>query len=135
MSTSSLFCSQAQPVCITLRMKYTLVVHFRISAPYLSTDTAHVLIANILFLSLNIVFKSNFNPLLYSLENVSFMSVFLILSISTIPRYLYLLSSISLIIYPFGSTRPFSFTTLPLFHTSTPYLLVPNCILVSSLKK
>ena len=91
--------------------------------------------ANILLLLLNFDFKTNFNLLLYSLSNFSFMFISVILSISTIPRYLYPLFSISLIICPFKITKLFSFTTFPLFSTSTAHLLTPNSIPISSLKK
>ena len=106
------------------------VVHIRIPGPYLNTDTAYALILNILFLRFHFDFKTNFNLLLYSVENVFFISVSLILFISTISWYLYPHSSIYIIVYPFGSTILFSFTTFPLFSTNT-----PNSIPISSLKK
>ena len=113
----------------------SLVVHFQILAGCINTDTVYMSITNILFLPLNFDFKSYFILLLYSLKNFSFMSVSYILSISTIPIYLYPFSSIHFIICPFGSTKPFSFTTFPLFSTSTLHFLTRNSILIPSLKK
>ena len=71
-STPSFSSSQIYPVGVTLRIKCTAighnnflsmlfdssVFHFRISVPYLSTDAAHVLIANITFLTFDFDFKT-----------------------------------------------------------------------------
>ena len=64
----------------------------------------------------------NFSLCLCSFENRSFISFSLKWSVSSMPKYLYPLSSISLIICTSGSTTPSILTILPRFSTSNPYV-------------
>ena len=58
------------------------VLHFKIPAPYLFTETAMIL-----FLPFSFDFNISLNRRKYYLPNVSFISFSLILSISIIPKY------------------------------------------------
>lgn len=96
-----------------------ILVHYRTPASHLNTVKTHMLISCILFPPFNFDFKTNFNLFCIPLQTfLSCLFVWFYLSISIIPRYLHPILSISLTIYPLGSTRQFSFTL--------PYLRLPS---------
>ena len=76
-------------------------------APYLNNDTAHVLIALILFLPCKFYFIISFSLRIYSALNYTFISCSLTLSSSITPRYIYPYSLTSVIIFPLRFSRFF----------------------------
>ena len=91
LSTLLLGCSARCIVISFLILLSTLfnssVFHFRISAPYLITETAQVLTTMVLFLPFNFDLNISLNRCRYYLLNFFFNSFYLILSVSNIPKY------------------------------------------------
>ena len=110
LSTSLFGCNAPYIVIVFLDLLSTffnsLSFHCRIPAPCLNVATAYVFIAVILFFPFCFDFRINRSLRLYFFIIVSFISFSLILSNSTIPRYVHPFFSISFITSLFGRVTP-----------------------------
>ena len=105
------------------------LVHWKNGPEYQTRDTAHVFIPLIRFLLHSFV-SCNFLVLLrYSFWIFSFISTCLIVSVSKMPKYLYVSFSPSVLILSwFGSSIPSIRCCLLLFITSMTHFSMPNSI-------
>ena len=138
LSTSLFGCNAQYIVIVFLDFLSTsfnsLYFHCSIPTPYLNTVTAYAFIAAILFLPFNFDFRTNRSLHIYCFIVFSFISFTLILSHSTMPKYVYPSFSTSFITSQFGSFIPSHLTTFPLFMVRIPHFFIPNSIPISVLK-
>ena len=102
------------------------------SALYLITGTARVFMAFTVFPELSFDFSIAFSLFMYSFLIFSFISWCFISSPSIIPKYLYPVSSMSLMLFPCGSCIPSVLVTLPLWMLTSAHFSITNSILMSS---
>ena len=99
-------------------------------ALYLISGTAHVFIFFTVFPELSFDFSIAFNLVIYSFL-IIFNSWCFISSPSIIPKYLYSVSSMSLMQFPSGSCIPSVLVTSPLWMLTSAHFSIPNSILMS----
>ena len=100
-------------------------------ALYLITGTAHVFMAFAVFSDLSFDLSIAFNLFMYSFFIFSFISWCFIYSPSVIPKYLYPVSYMYLMLFPSGKCIPLVLVTLPLWMLTSAHFSNPNSILMS----
>ena len=98
---------------------------------YLITGTARVFKTFTVFPELNFDSSIAFNPFIHSFLIISFLSWCFISSPSIIPKYLYSVSCMSLMLFPCGRCIPSVLVTLPLWMLTSAHFSTPDSILMS----
>ena len=104
----------------------------KIPALYLITPIAQTFKPEMKFPAFRFDRQINSTLLMYSLPMFSCISLFMVLSSWSTPRYLYPSWSTSFILSPSSNSIPSLLTSLPLYSSSTAHLSIPNFIPMSS---